>query len=220
MRVATSCRPKNNKVATRNAKCLALGMLEDSIIVGNQPLRWHPYLQNNAPSHQYSDHISTLIPGELQEELKLQPTGQLRNVELAVEKETMLPFGLQKPEILNTAEKFMTKEQDGYGDLAANTDSALVASLKICAKEKDLRKGRLAHNELIRRRLLMNNVFVGTSLINMYAKCGVLDIARQVFHELSEKNEVTWNTLLAGYAQHGRGEEALRCSEQMQDEGT
>ncbi|XP_020208321.1 pentatricopeptide repeat-containing protein At3g24000, mitochondrial [Cajanus cajan] len=64
-----------------------------------------------------------------------------------------------------------------------------------------------------------SNVFVGSSLVDMYARCGYLGEARLVFDELGCKNEVSWNALIAGYARKGKGEEALALFVRMQREG-
>eukprot|EP00250_Pteridium_aquilinum_P017796 c23789_g11_i1 orf=2-280(+) len=53
----------------------------------------------------------------------------------------------------------------------------------------------------------------------MYAKCGALSKATQVLQELSFRNVSTWNALMTGYAQQGKGEHALNCFERMQHEG-
>ena len=50
---------------------------------------------------------------------------------------------------------------------------------------------------------LASNVYVGSSLISFYAKCGAVEEARMVFDSLPEKNTVTWNALLGGYSQNG-----------------
>ncbi|XP_027332329.1 pentatricopeptide repeat-containing protein At3g24000, mitochondrial isoform X2 [Abrus precatorius] len=64
-----------------------------------------------------------------------------------------------------------------------------------------------------------SNVFVGSSLVDMYARCDYLGEARLVFDELGRKNEVCWNALIAGYARKGEGEEALALFVKMQREG-
>eukprot|EP00250_Pteridium_aquilinum_P020273 c24766_g7_i2 orf=1-354(-) len=53
----------------------------------------------------------------------------------------------------------------------------------------------------------------------MYAKCGMLQKAQEVFDELSTRDLVSWNTLIAGYVDHGHGKEALSCFKQMQLRG-
>lgn len=45
--------------------------------------------------------------------------------------------------------------------------------------------------------------------MNMYAKCGELDYARQLFDEMLERNIVSWTALISGYAQHNRPKECL-----------
>ncbi|CAL5206503.1 unnamed protein product [Lathyrus oleraceus] len=63
-----------------------------------------------------------------------------------------------------------------------------------------------------------SNVFVGSSLVDMYARCGYLREAQLVFDELESKNEVSWNALISGYARKGEGEEALALFVKMQRE--
>ncbi|KAK1578613.1 hypothetical protein Q3G72_031682 [Acer saccharum] len=58
------------------------------------------------------------------------------------------------------------------------------------------------------------DVFVGSSLVDMYAKCGDLKIARKVFDEMPERNVVSWSGMIYGYTQFGEDEEALRLFKQ------
>ncbi|MCO5556815.1 hypothetical protein L7F22_010368 [Adiantum nelumboides] len=53
----------------------------------------------------------------------------------------------------------------------------------------------------------------------MYAKCGALTKAQKVLDELSIRNVVSWSALIAGYAEHGCGKEALCCFHRMRREG-
>eukprot|EP00250_Pteridium_aquilinum_P029439 c39383_g1_i1 orf=1-309(+) len=53
----------------------------------------------------------------------------------------------------------------------------------------------------------------------MYAKCGLLTKAQEVFDMLEVHNTVSWNALISGYVQHDLAKEALDCYEQMQLEG-
>lgn len=54
------------------------------------------------------------------------------------------------------------------------------------------------------------DVFVGSSMVDMYAKCGKITDARRMFDEMPEKNVVSWSGMIYGYAQMGEDEEALR----------
>ena len=63
---------------------------------------------------------------------------------------------------------------------------------------------------------LESDVFVMSALVNMYGKCGSLDDARRLFDTLSCKDGVVWNAMIAAYASHGHGMEALSLYYQMQ----
>ncbi|KAG9155893.1 hypothetical protein Leryth_004145 [Lithospermum erythrorhizon] len=54
-----------------------------------------------------------------------------------------------------------------------------------------------------------SDVYVGSGLVDMYAKCGRIDEARRVFDEMPKRNVVSWSGMIYGYAQMGDDEEAL-----------
>ncbi|XP_057972951.1 pentatricopeptide repeat-containing protein At3g09040, mitochondrial [Malania oleifera] len=56
---------------------------------------------------------------------------------------------------------------------------------------------------------LDSNVYVGSSLINMYCKCEKMEAARKVFDALDVRNVVLWNAMLGGYSQNGYAYEAF-----------
>ncbi|KAM7530098.1 hypothetical protein LguiB_033508 [Lonicera macranthoides] len=58
------------------------------------------------------------------------------------------------------------------------------------------------------------DVFVGSSVVDMYAKCGEIRVARKVFDGMPERNVVSWSGMIYGYAQLGEDEEALRLFKQ------
>ncbi|XP_043692100.1 putative pentatricopeptide repeat-containing protein At5g52630 [Telopea speciosissima] len=66
-----------------------------------------------------------------------------------------------------------------------------------------------------------SDVFVGSSMVDMYAKCGEIKYARRMFDEMPEKNVVSWSGMIYGYAQLGEDEEALKLFKQalMEDLG-
>jgi len=61
--------------------------------------------------------------------------------------------------------------------------------------------------------------FVGNSLISMYAKCGLIEDPRLMFDIIVNRDVVSWNAMIAGYAQHGFGNEALKMFEELQRTG-
>ncbi|KAB2608209.1 pentatricopeptide repeat-containing protein [Pyrus ussuriensis x Pyrus communis] len=63
------------------------------------------------------------------------------------------------------------------------------------------------------------DVFVGSSVVDMYAKCGEIRDARKVFDEIPRKNVVSWSEMIYGYTQLGQDEEVPRLFKQaMVDE--
>ncbi|KAL6143047.1 hypothetical protein ACLB2K_053745 [Fragaria x ananassa] len=63
------------------------------------------------------------------------------------------------------------------------------------------------------------NVIVSTSIIDMYCKCGRVDMARKAFDCMKEKNVKTWSAMVAGYGMHGRAKEALEVFYKMISHG-
>src|SRR5436189_236697 len=53
----------------------------------------------------------------------------------------------------------------------------------------------------------------------MYAKCGIIEEARDTFNKLASRNVITWNVMIGAYADSGDGEEAYRLLLQMKREG-
>ncbi|GFY96298.1 tetratricopeptide repeat (TPR)-like superfamily protein [Actinidia rufa] len=62
-------------------------------------------------------------------------------------------------------------------------------------------------------------VFVASSLVDMYGKCGVWGDARKVFDEMLERNVVAWNSMIASYVQNAMSEEAVDVFHDMRVEG-
>ncbi|XP_028759592.1 pentatricopeptide repeat-containing protein At4g13650 isoform X2 [Neltuma alba] len=64
-----------------------------------------------------------------------------------------------------------------------------------------------------------SEIEVSNALISLYAKCGNINDAKRQFFEMPEKNEVSWNSMITGYSQHGLGYEALSLFEDMKQLG-
>ncbi|KAH7289532.1 hypothetical protein KP509_30G007900 [Ceratopteris richardii] len=98
-------------------------------------------------------------------------------------------------------------------------DSTLVADLKSCGHLQDLNQACRLHVDILKRGSLDTNLFVGASLISVYARCGAVWKSRQVFDSLRVRDIVCWTSLITGYAQHGYAKEAFSCLERMQEDG-
>lgn len=60
-----------------------------------------------------------------------------------------------------------------------------------------------------------NALCVSSALVTMYAKRGNIASANEVFKRQSERDLVSWNSMISGYAQHGYGKKALKVFEDM-----
>ncbi|KAH7279397.1 hypothetical protein KP509_37G017700 [Ceratopteris richardii] len=94
-----------------------------------------------------------------------------------------------------------------------------VCIIRACGNIVSLGKGYETHAEVSRKGFLKENVFVGSALVDMYAKCGLLNRAKEVLDNLPIRNVCSWTALIAGYADHGYCEKAFECYEHMQSEG-
>lgn len=89
-----------------------------------------------------------------------------------------------------------------------------VVALNACATIAALEHGRQIHSHIVKCKL-ESNIFIGSSVVDMYAKCGSLGEAQKVFDNMPEQDVVLWNTVIAGYVQHGLLEEAVDLFQQI-----
>ncbi|XP_062195839.1 pentatricopeptide repeat-containing protein At5g66520-like isoform X1 [Phragmites australis] len=94
-------------------------------------------------------------------------------------------------------------------------DTVLVGVLAACAQLGALEQGKWVHGYLKANGIRIT-VFLGTSLVDMYAKCGEVQLAMEVFEGMKDKNVLAWTTMIKGLAIHGRGSEALMLFSQME----
>eukprot|EP01018_Ginkgo_biloba_P012902 Gb_06272 [translate_table: standard] len=94
----------------------------------------------------------------------------------------------------------------------------IASILRACASLATLQQGKEIHDYIIKNKF-ESDVFVGSALIDMYVKCGSIEIARLVFDKMPTRDVVCWNTMIAGYGMHGHGVDALALFDQMQQAG-
>ncbi|CAK7324859.1 unnamed protein product [Dovyalis caffra] len=94
---------------------------------------------------------------------------------------------------------------------------SLVNLLPACALMGAWLCGKEVHGFAVRSGLF-EDLFVGNALVDMYAKCGMVDEASKVFERIREKDVVSWNAMVTGYSQIGRFEDALGLFQKMREE--
>ncbi|CAN6444634.1 unnamed protein product [Victoria cruziana] len=99
------------------------------------------------------------------------------------------------------------------------TDATIVTALSASADSAALPQGREIHGYSWRNGFAAHER-VGTALVDMYAKGGLVENARRLFDRLAEKRTISWNAMIAGYGMHGHAAEALALFEEMKRTGS
>ncbi|KAL3843645.1 hypothetical protein ACJIZ3_001048 [Penstemon smallii] len=85
-------------------------------------------------------------------------------------------------------------------------EATVVSTLSACTALKRLDLGREIH-EFVSKQLGFTMI-IGNAMLDMYAKCGCLDMARGIFDAMIEKNVICWTSMVSAYVNCGRLEEA------------
>ncbi|TKY48634.1 Pentatricopeptide repeat-containing protein [Spatholobus suberectus] len=91
--------------------------------------------------------------------------------------------------------------------------------LNLCTGFFDGTVGEQVHCQCVKCGLAQHDVSVGTSLVDMYMKTGNVRDGRRVFDEMSDRDVVSWNSLLMGYSWNGFNDQVRELFCQMQVEG-
>ncbi|KAJ4779258.1 Pentatricopeptide repeat-containing family protein [Rhynchospora pubera] len=106
-----------------------------------------------------------------------------------------------------------------FFDMGANgfqPDGYTICSLLLaCAKLKNLYHSKSIHGFVIRNGLERDS-FITISLLSAYIQCGMVSTARVLFDSMNERDMVSWNAMLAGYAQNGLPIHALDLFRNLQ----
>ncbi|CAI9297725.1 unnamed protein product [Lactuca saligna] len=89
--------------------------------------------------------------------------------------------------------------------------------LKAIARLISVKEGEEVHS-IATKNGFGSLVFVQNGLVHMYAVCGRAESAHKLFEEMSERNLVTWNSVINGFVLNGRPNETLTLYRDMVDE--
>ncbi|RWR96142.1 pentatricopeptide repeat-containing protein [Cinnamomum micranthum f. kanehirae] len=104
-----------------------------------------------------------------------------------------------------------------FENIQANSVT-LLHFLSAATAFSELRLGKEIHGFMIRNELDMEVANLN-SLINMYSKCGCVELGRRIFDRMAQRNVISWNTMIGGLNQNGYDSEALNLFAQMQIKG-
>ncbi|XVE83748.1 hypothetical protein DITRI_Ditri16bG0111300 [Diplodiscus trichospermus] len=95
---------------------------------------------------------------------------------------------------------------------------SLCSLLSACAQSGDMVMGTWVHVYGLKMMGMEMDIMVGTAMVDMYAKCGMVDTAVKVFECMPRRNVVAWNAMLSGLAMHGRGRLVVDMFPRMTEE--
>ncbi|KAJ8752818.1 hypothetical protein K2173_008553 [Erythroxylum novogranatense] len=98
------------------------------------------------------------------------------------------------------------------------TRSTFSVLFHACSSLGSLQQGQMLHSNLIKTPF-ESDVYVVTSLVDMYSKCGNIIDAQKSFSSISTANVAAWTALINGYAHHGFGSEAILLFQCMLEQG-
>lgn len=103
-----------------------------------------------------------------------------------------------------------------HQSMGAELDEFIMASiLKSCAMQRDLETGKMIHACIIKLEIKLD-AYVISSLIDMYAKCGILEASLRVFEGTKDRATVPWSAIIAAHCWNGHFLEALQFFRKMQ----
>ncbi|KAM7484571.1 hypothetical protein LguiA_000580 [Lonicera macranthoides] len=97
-------------------------------------------------------------------------------------------------------------------------EATLVMVLSACSKLGAFDLGKWVH-VYADSNGYKGNMHIGNGLIDMYAKCGMIESAINVFKNMGRKDLISWNTIINGLAVHGHGADALCFFNEMKNAG-
>ncbi|GFP89511.1 pentatricopeptide repeat-containing protein at3g12770 [Phtheirospermum japonicum] len=97
---------------------------------------------------------------------------------------------------------------------AVTLQSSVLASAQLGSLAQAKQIGKYVNNSKFR-----DDIIVCTALIDMYVKCGSLELARIVFDRIVDKDVVVWSAMIMGYGLHGWGREAINLFKEMKGGG-
>ena len=97
--------------------------------------------------------------------------------------------------------------------------ATLISVLSACAHLGSLEHGKWI-DLYIKKNKFHLSIPLGNALIDMFAKCGDVENAKEVFHHMSKRCVITWTTMVSGLALNGKCREAINLFDQMCLEGT
>ncbi|KAL3813429.1 hypothetical protein ACJIZ3_014697 [Penstemon smallii] len=86
--------------------------------------------------------------------------------------------------------------------------STIISVLSTLSEMGDVRTGKCIHGYVLRQGL-ESNTDIGNQFIHMYAKCGFIGLAKQIFDMIKIKDRVSWTSMMTALVNQGLAHEAI-----------
>ncbi|TVU20782.1 hypothetical protein EJB05_30378, partial [Eragrostis curvula] len=106
---------------------------------------------------------------------------------------------------------FRTMQRSGF----CPDDCSFVSVISACSNMSSPSQGQQLHALVLKSDIQSNYISVQNAMITLYSRCGKVLEARKLFDRMVERNSVSYNSIIAGLAQHGHAIEALGLFEDM-----
>ncbi|XP_054783116.1 LOW QUALITY PROTEIN: pentatricopeptide repeat-containing protein At4g01030, mitochondrial [Prosopis cineraria] len=123
---------------------------------------------------------------------------------------TAIISGCSQNENYRDALKFFSQMQ---AENVKPNSTTICSLLSACAGLSFLKKGEEIHCLSIR--LVLDDIYAATALIDMYSKAGRLKVAIDIFSRIQNKTRPCWNCMMMGYAIYGHGEEVMTLFDEL-----
>ncbi|KAJ1703149.1 hypothetical protein LUZ63_002928 [Rhynchospora breviuscula] len=129
---------------------------------------------------------------------------------------TIILAGFAQNDFEEKAFKFFAELVNSGFEIDANMISTVLGAFGSTAP---FALGRQIHAIAAKRRFA-SSTYICNGLINMYLKCGELNDAFKIFHRMSSKSQVSWNSMILAFARHGHESQVFHLYKSMINEGT
>ena len=94
----------------------------------------------------------------------------------------------------------------------------IASILPACSNLGALKIGRELHCYSLKKGI-QDQCFVSSALMDMYAKCGRLELAHNLFERIHHRDSISWNSMISSFSQNGQPEIAIELFRRMGMEG-
>ncbi|XP_047970020.1 putative pentatricopeptide repeat-containing protein At1g69350, mitochondrial [Salvia hispanica] len=112
----------------------------------------------------------------------------------------------------------LTLFDEMYATYRDMDEVTFLSAVQACSNLGYIDKGRWIHHKLITFGV-DKDMYVDTALVNMYARCGDLHMARRVFDTMTGWSVVSWSSMIGGYAMHGYVDDSILLVDRMVELG-